>query len=93
MKNKRMLLATLVGTLALGSWGAAEPSWAQLPGLKNLSEGVTTSVADGLRAAAKKAKEDLRVKLEQTMRDQLAHGFKKIDAELEEQLKKLPGQR
>lgn len=91
MKDQhRILLGTfLVGVLALGS--SVGTPWAQLQGLTNLTEGGKQIAIAKLKEGAKQAKAELQARLEKEMRTQLAKEFKKIDEELEQQLKKLDG--
>ena len=99
MKNQRqrILLATMVGTLALGAWNSTEPSWAFDP-LGQMKE-VGTSVKTGatevvirqLEEAKNKAKAELQAQLEKEMRAQLEKGFKALDEEFDKKIKNQKG--
>ncbi len=99
MKNQRhrILLATMVGTLALGAWNSTEPSWAidLLGQIKDVGTSVTSGATEGvikqLKEARDKAKAELKAKLEKEMRAQLDNGFKMLDDACEKKIKELGG--
>lgn len=89
MKKQRMLLWTLIATLALGS-SVGTSSAFDLPGpMKNMTTGLTEEAKKVAIKKVEEAAEEAKKKLREEAHAQLETQIKKIDEELKKQVEKI----